>query len=59
MDLVLTEIKRCYMELNKFWTEEMTHAIEALKIRRVDPTVFENWKSFHASLKLTIESWKV
>jgi len=47
------------MELNKFWTEEMTHAIEALKIRRVDPTVFENWKSFHASLKLTIESWKV
>jgi hypothetical protein len=47
------------MELDKFWTEEISRAIEALKMRRVDPTDFERWKSFHVNLKQTIESWKV
>ena len=59
VDLVLTEVRQCYMELDKFWTEEISRAIEALKMRRVDPTDFERWKSFHANLKQTIESWKV
>ncbi|KAF8486068.1 hypothetical protein DFH94DRAFT_166762 [Russula ochroleuca] len=58
VDLVLTEIRQCYMELDKFWTEEISRAIEALKMRRVDPTDFERWKSFHVNLKQTIESWK-
>ena len=47
------------MELDKFWTEEMSHTIEALRMRRVDPTDFERWKNVHANLKQTIESWKV
>jgi hypothetical protein len=56
---VLTEIRQCYMELDKFWTEEISRAIEALKMCRVDPTDLERWKNFHANLEQTIESWKV
>jgi hypothetical protein len=47
------------MELDKFWTKEITRAIEALKKRRVDPTDVERWKNFHANIKKATESWKV
>ena len=54
---------RCYMELDKFWAEEISSAGEVLKMRRVDPTDFardlERWKNFHKALKQTTESWKV
>ena len=56
---MLTEITQCYIELDKFWTEEISRAIEALRMHRVDPTDFERWENFHANLKQTIESWKV
>jgi hypothetical protein len=63
LDLVLAEIMRCYVELDKFWIEEISRTSEALKMRRVDPTDFERWtqgrKNFHKDLKQTIESWKV
>ena len=59
VDLLLTEIRRCYQELDKFWTEEIYRASEALKMRRVDPTDFERWRIFRANLKQTIGSWKV
>jgi hypothetical protein len=47
------------MELDKFWTEEISRAIEALKMHRVDPADLERWKNFHENLRQTIESWKV
>jgi hypothetical protein len=47
------------VELDKFWTEEIYRASEALKMRRVDPTDFERWRNFQANLKQTIDSWKV
>ena len=56
---MLTEIRQCYKELERFWEDEISRAIEALKTRRVDSTDSERWKNFHASLKQTIESWKV
>jgi hypothetical protein len=56
---VLTEIRRCYMELDKFWTEEISRTIEALEMRRVDPTDLERWKYFHTNLNKAIKSWKV
>jgi excinuclease UvrABC helicase subunit UvrB len=59
VDSVLAEIRRCYMEMDKFWTEEISRAIEALKMRRVGPTDLERWENFHANLKHAIESWKV
>jgi hypothetical protein len=59
VDSVLTEIKQCYAELYKFWTMEISRAMEAFKKRRVDRTDFERWRSFHVNLKQTIESWNV
>ena len=59
MDSVQTEIRQCYVELDKFWTDQISRAIEALKMRRVDPTDLEPWRNFHSNLKQTIESWKV
>ena len=56
---VLTEIRRCYMELDKFWTGEISRTVEALKMRRVDPTDLERWKNFHKNLNKTTKSWKV
>ena len=56
---MLTEIRQCYMELDKFWTEEISRAVEALKMRRVDPMDLERWKNFHASLKKSVGFWKV
>ena len=54
---------RCYVELDKFWIEEISRTNEALKMRRFDPTDFERWKQgwkyFHKDLKQTTESWKV
>ena len=47
------------MEIDKFWTEEICRAAKALERRRVDPDDVERWKNFHASLKGTIDSWKV
>jgi hypothetical protein len=59
VDFVLDEIRRCFMELDKFWTEEICRAIKALNTRRMDPNDVERWRGFKASLKQTIESWKV
>lgn len=46
------------MELDMFWTKEISRAIEARRVRRVDPTDFERWKH-HANLNQAIEPWKV
>ena len=59
LDLVLTEIRRCYIELDKFWTEEISHTVEALNSRRIPPSDFERWTNTHTNLKQTIEFWKV
>ena len=56
---MMAEIRRFYEELNKFWREEISHVVDALKKRRVDPKDFERWKGFRSSLKHTIEVWKV
>ena len=56
---MLTQIRRCFVELDRFWTKEICRAVEALKMRRVDPSDVERWKSIHPSLDLTVKSWKV
>jgi hypothetical protein len=52
---VLSQIQRCYAEMEKFWVEEIRRAAKALEKCRVDPTDVEYWKGVHASLKETIE----
>jgi len=59
VDFVLTEVRRCYEELDKFWTDEIRRAVKALEMRRVDLRDFECWKHFHASIKQAIEYSKV
>ncbi len=59
VDFVLGEISRCYKDLDKFWEEEICHADEAFRTRRIDPVDVERWRNFKASLQQTIESWKV
>ncbi|KAI0299178.1 hypothetical protein BC826DRAFT_62584 [Russula brevipes] len=58
VDFVLNEIRRCYAELDKFWTEEIRRAADALKTRRVDPDDAKRWGEFKASLEQTTKSWK-
>lgn len=58
VDFVLCQVLQCYVEMDKFWREEICHAAKALERRRVDPSDVERWKNFHASLKETIDSWK-
>jgi hypothetical protein len=55
----LGEVQRCYIDLEKIWTEEICRAVKALKTRRVDPDDVKRWRGFKASLEQTIESWKV
>jgi len=55
----LGEIQRCYMDLDKFWMEEICQAVKALKTGRVDPDDVKRWRGFKAGLEQTIESWKV
>jgi hypothetical protein len=59
VDFLLNEIRQFYEELNKFWTEEIRHVVDALKNGRTDPRDLERWKNFHSSLRQTIGSWKV
>jgi len=54
----MAEIRGFYKDLNKFWSEEICHVVEAVKNCRVDRKDFERWKSFRSSLNLTIEFWK-
>ncbi|KAI0293250.1 hypothetical protein BC826DRAFT_391213 [Russula brevipes] len=58
VDFVLIEIRRCYMELGKFWREEICRAIKALETRHVTSDDVERWRGFKARLEQTIQSWK-
>jgi hypothetical protein len=55
----MAEIQRFYEELNRFWTEEIRHVVNALRRGRTDPKDLKRWDNFHSGLKQTLESWKV
>jgi len=59
VDFALGGIRRCYMDLEKFWTEEICRAVKALETHRIDPDDVNRWRGFNASLEQTIGSWKV
>ena len=56
---MLAQIRRCYEELDKFWTDEIRRAVKVLEMRRVDLKDFERWKKIDASLKQAVEYSKV
>jgi hypothetical protein len=47
------------LELERFWAEEISRAIEALEKLCVDQTDLDRWKNFHANITKTIDTWKV
>jgi hypothetical protein len=59
VDFVQSQIRQCYMDMDKFWAEEICRAAQAQENRRVDPKDLERWKDFHAGPEKTMESWKV
>ena len=59
VDFALGEIQRCYINLERFWLEEIYRAVKTRKTRRVDPDDIKRWRTFKTSLEQTIESWKV
>ncbi|KAI0298320.1 hypothetical protein BC826DRAFT_1184463 [Russula brevipes] len=54
MDIILNEIRRCYVEMDKFWVEELRRVTKAFKDRRVDPEDIDRWKNIKESLTQTI-----
>ncbi|KAI0287092.1 hypothetical protein BC826DRAFT_1108726 [Russula brevipes] len=54
MDIILNEIRRCYIEMDKFWVEELRRVTKAFKDRRVDPEDIDRWKNIKESLTQTI-----
>jgi hypothetical protein len=51
MDIVTDDIRRCYIEMDKFWVDEVQRATEALKNRRVDPEDIDRWRDFRGGLE--------
>jgi hypothetical protein len=59
MDIILDEIRRCYIDMDKFWVDEVQRVTKAFKDRRVDPEDIDRWKIFRESLEHTIANWEV
>jgi hypothetical protein len=59
VDLILKEIRQCYIEIDKFWVGEVSRVTRALKQHRLDPEDIERWQQFRESLEQTIADWEV
>ena len=59
MDIVLDEIWRCYIDMDKFWVDEVQRVTKAFKVRRVDPEDIDRWRNFQESLEYTIAHLEV
>jgi hypothetical protein len=59
VDLILEEIRQCYIEIDKFWVDEVSRVTRALKQCRLDPEDIERWQQFREGLEQTIVDWKV
>ena len=59
MDVILNEIRQCYIEMDKFWVDEVRRVTKAFKDRRIDPKDIDRWKAFQGDLEQTIAHWEV
>jgi len=59
MDTVLSDIRQSYIEMDKFWADEVWEVSRALKDRRLDPGDIDRWRGFRESLEQSIAYWKV
>ncbi|KAI0247733.1 hypothetical protein BJV78DRAFT_1242913 [Lactifluus subvellereus] len=58
MDGILKEIHRCYLEMDRFWVDEVCRVTKALEDRRLDPEDIDRWRRFQESLKQIITGWE-
>ncbi|KAI0298314.1 hypothetical protein BC826DRAFT_123055 [Russula brevipes] len=58
MDIILNEIRQRYVEMDKFWVEEVCRVTKTFKNRRVDPEDIERWKNIKESLTQTIAGFE-
>jgi len=54
MDIVLNEIRRGFIEMDRFWVEEVHRVTKAPGDRRLDSGDMENWQRIQESLGQTI-----
>jgi len=58
MDIVLSDIQQSYMEMDKFWVDEVWKVLKALKNRRLDRGDIDRWRIFRACLEQSIAHWE-
>ena len=58
MDIATDEIRGCYIEMDKFWVNEVQRATKALKNRNIDPEDIERWRDFRGSLEHITADWE-
>jgi hypothetical protein len=59
VDVIVNEIRRCYVELDKFWVDEVQRVTKALRNRHLDTEDIDRWRNFQESLEHTIAHWEV
>ena len=59
MDVILNEIRQSYMEMDKFWVDEVRRVTKVFKDCRIDPKDIDRWKSYRDDLEKTIAHWEV
>jgi len=58
MDIITDAIQRCYIEMDKFWVDEVQRATKALKNRNIDPEDIERWRNFRGSPEHITADWE-
>jgi len=58
MDIVLSDIRQSYMEMDKFWVGEVWEVSKALKNHHLDPGDIDRWRTFREGLEQSIAHWE-
>jgi hypothetical protein len=59
IDTSTGDIQGCYINMDKFWADEVQRATKALRNRRVDPEDIDRWRNFRGSLEHITADWEV
>ncbi|KAH9954533.1 hypothetical protein BC827DRAFT_1272505 [Russula dissimulans] len=60
MDIVLNDIRQCYMEMDRFWVDKVFNVSKKLNLknRRLDPLEIDRWRSLWESLEQKMACWE-
>ena len=59
LDLILNDILRCYIAMDKFWVHEVYRVSKVLKHPRLDREDGDRWRHVLERLAQTITDWEV